>query len=120
MSAPAPPVRGVLVLDDDDVLLDMLAETLPAFGYDVWTASDGGEAVRLYREHRGRIDVVVLDIQVPGMDGPATLRELRRLDPAVRAVFMTWDTAGQENAFVVKPFHPADVARKLRLLLEHA
>ena len=118
---------GVLVLDDDTILLDMLTETLPALGFTVHTASDGGDAIRLYGRNRGTIDVVLLDVHVPGLGGPETLMRLRQIHRDVRAVFMTWDTEGYEGerlralgavGMVCKPFHPEDVARKLSLALE--
>jgi CheY-like chemotaxis protein len=118
---------GVLVLDDDTILLDMLTETLPALGFTVRTAFDGAEAIRLFRQHRGTIDVVLLDVHVPGLGGPETLLRLRQIHRGVRAVFMTWDTEGYEGerlralgavGLVSKPFHPEDVARKLSLALE--
>jgi CheY-like chemotaxis protein len=54
-----------------------------------WPAADGLEAVDLYRRHRDEIAAVVLDVHMPGLDGPATLRALRALDPGVGCVFMT-------------------------------
>jgi CheY-like chemotaxis protein len=67
----------------------MLGFALPRFGLAVWLAAGGEEALRLYREHRKGIDVVLLDVQMAGMDGPQTFAALREWDPAVRVVFMT-------------------------------
>ena len=58
-------------------------------GLAVWLAADGPEAVELYRGHRDTIDVVLLDVQMPGLDGPATLTALREFDPGVLCCFMT-------------------------------
>jgi CheY-like chemotaxis protein len=58
-------------------------------GFRVWAASDGREAVRLFRLHRDRIAVVLLDVEMPNMDGPQTLDRLRELDPTVVACFMS-------------------------------
>jgi CheY-like chemotaxis protein len=83
---------GVLVVEDHADVRQLLGVALPRFGLPVWLASGGREAVRLYREHRPKIRVVLLDVRMPEMDGPQTLIALRELDPAVRVVFMSGNT----------------------------
>jgi CheY-like chemotaxis protein len=83
---------GVLVVEDHADLRQLLGVALPQFGLPVWLAGGGREAVRLYREHRPEIGVVLLDVRMPDLDGPETLAALRELDPAVRVVFMTGNT----------------------------
>lgn len=83
--------RGVLVVDDEPAVRGLLEAALRAFGWTVWVAGDGPAAVALYEEHRAAIDVVLLDVRMPGLDGPDTLTALRGLDADVRAVFMTGD-----------------------------
>jgi CheY-like chemotaxis protein len=80
---------GVLVVEDHADVRQLLGIALPRFGLPVWLAAGGREAVRLYREHRPEIGVVLLDVRMPDLDGPETLAALRELDPAVRVVFMT-------------------------------
>jgi CheY-like chemotaxis protein len=55
----------------------------------VWFAEHGGRAVELYRLLHHEIDLILLDVQMPGLDGPATLRALKEVDPGVRCCFMT-------------------------------
>ena len=86
---PGPTGPGVLVVEDHADLRQLLGVALPQFGLPVWLAGGGREAVRLYREHRPEIGVVLLDVRMPDLDGPETLAALRELDPAVRVVFMT-------------------------------
>jgi DNA-binding response OmpR family regulator len=96
-------------------------------GFDVWLASDGREAIPLYRTHRESIAVVLLDVHMPGLDGPATLDALRRLNPEVLVCFMSGDTGDydpqellQRGAarFIAKPFHINQLAYDLRLLMQ--
>jgi DNA-binding response OmpR family regulator len=79
----------VLVVDDDPTILHLLGLALPAHGLTVRSADNGTAAVSLYREHRASIDVVLLDVQMPGLDGPHTLAALREIDPDVRCCFMS-------------------------------
>ncbi len=82
----------VLVVDDEPAILALLAEVLGRAGFVVVTAGGGEEAVAAYR--RGRIDLVLLDVRMAPWNGPWTLCELRRLDPRVRAAFMSGDAGG--------------------------
>ena len=68
---------GVLVVDDEHLVRALLQLGLERDGFEVWSASNGREAIDLYREHRERIAAVLLDVRMPGLDGPATLGALR-------------------------------------------
>lgn len=71
----------VLVIDDEPIVRQMAAEVLRGNGYKVVTAEGGMEALRYMDELRGRIDLVLLDMIMPTMDGEATFKALRRIDP---------------------------------------
>jgi CheY-like chemotaxis protein len=58
-------------------------------GLTVWSAANGPEAVELYQRHRDSISLVLLDVNMGGFNGPCTLAALRRINPAVRAAFVT-------------------------------
>jgi two-component system cell cycle sensor histidine kinase/response regulator CckA len=87
-AVPVPRGRGelVLVVDDEAPIRAVCRRTLEAFGYRVIAASDGAEGVALYAEHRRDIAVVLLDMMMPIMDGPATARAMLRMNPNVRIV----------------------------------
>jgi two-component system, cell cycle sensor histidine kinase and response regulator CckA len=76
----------ILVVDDEAAILEITKETLETFNYRVLTAADGSEALALYREHWREISVVVTDVIMPVMDGPALVGELRTIRPEVRIV----------------------------------
>jgi CheY-like chemotaxis protein len=78
--------------DDEPAVLAMLDIALRSHGFAVRRAAGGEAAVRLYREHRGTVDVVLLDVRMPGLDGPHTLAVLQEIVPGVRCVFMSGDT----------------------------
>jgi CheY-like chemotaxis protein len=129
-AADSQPVReavGVLVVDDDHLVRSMIQLGLERDGFEVWTAATGRDAIRLYRTHRERIGVVLLDVRMPDLDGPATLDALRSLNPDVRVCFMSGHMGAydpeelrQRGAVhaIAKPFRLNELARLLRLLTE--
>ncbi len=107
----------VLVVDDDPGVRALLIGMLARLGYAVLAAADGAEGVELYRRHAAEVDLVLLDVRMPEMDGPAALAELRRLNPGVTCCFMTGDPARAAGdlaalgarAVLTKPFTAADL-----------
>ena len=77
----------ILVVDDEADILNMLSGSLEDEGYEVWTAGDGVEAMRLVRAHHP--DIIFLDIWLPGMDGIETLRAIKEFDADIEVVIMT-------------------------------
>ena len=86
-----PRAYGILVVDDEHHLRGVLGHSMRRQGFAVWLAADGHEALALYRRHRAAIDVVLLDVHMPGPDGPRTLAALRGLNPQLRCWFMSGD-----------------------------
>ncbi|HKJ02303.1 MAG TPA: response regulator, partial [Longimicrobiales bacterium] len=78
----------VLFVDDEDRFRTALTRRLRARGYDVVDVDNGEEAVRRVRAD-AQIDIAVLDLKMPGMDGIQTLREMRAFNPAIQAVMLT-------------------------------
>ena len=114
---------GVLVADDDHLVRVMVQLGLERDGFDVWLAADGREAVDLYGKHREAIAVVLLDVRMPGLDGPQTLDALRQLNPHVRACFMSGDLGGYDPEelrrrgavhLLTKPFLLDELVKLLR------
>ena len=120
------PVR-VLVVDDEASLSELLSMALRYEGWDIRTAADGGEALRVAREFRP--DVVVLDVMLPDMDGLTVLRRMRAEVSDVPTLFLTAKdavadrvaglTAGGDD-YVTKPFSLEEVVARLRSLVRRS
>jgi len=76
----------ILVVDDEESIREITRATLETFGYNVLTASDGTEALALYADKKNEIAVVLTDMVMPFMDGPATIRALQRMNPKVKII----------------------------------
>jgi PAS domain S-box-containing protein len=92
---PAPSRRAhsdsglVLVVDDQEMVRRALRTALEMLGHEVLLASDGVQAIEIFRERHAQIRVVVLDVSMPNLDGRGALRELRQIDPHVRVLITT-------------------------------
>ncbi len=120
-----PRLCGVLIADDEGGLRGVLGVALRQEGFAVWLAASGREALDLYRSHREAIDMVLLDVLMPGLDGPETLAALQELNPQIRCCFMSGDLGGFTGgglrhlgaaAVLQKPFLLTEVAQVLRQL----
>ena len=116
-------MADILLVEDDADVRRFLELFLSRASFRVRPAQSGEQALGLYAEHRGTIDLVLLDVRMPGLDGPQTLAALREVAPRVRCCFMTGDPGGYTEeglralgraAVVRKPFRLADVAGPLR------
>ena len=77
---------SILLVDDEETLRALGSRILSTMGFTVHTAVDGMDALRIYREHSGNIDLVLLDMTMPHMDGIETSRQLRQLDEKIKIV----------------------------------
>src|SRR5258707_982092 len=123
MSQESPRAYGILVVDDEGAIRSVLNDGMRQKGFSVWVAASGKEALDLYRRHFKAIDVILLDVRMPGLDGPQTLAALRELSPEIRACFMTGELGeyteeglcgmGEAAAVFLKPFHLAQLGQSL-------
>lgn len=116
---------GVLVVDDEAYMRSFLQVALEHQGFDVCLAASGWEAVELYRRHRDRITVALLDVRMPGLNGPETVEALREINPQLRYAFMTGNAGNDQTGqwleqsgapVLAKPFRLEKVTRVLRRL----
>jgi DNA-binding response OmpR family regulator len=126
-----PPRRAtigrVLVVDDDALILAMTERTLRHHGFEIITAADGPTAVQIYREEGHAIDLVVLDVTMPEMNGMETCVALYELDANLRVIFSSgYDPEAAETsqlpdcvrAFVQKPYRPSELAAVMQALID--
>ena len=87
---PVPKGRGrVLVVDDEAIVLRAVSRLLQSLGYEVTTAVSGKAAIDFFEEEHTQIDLVLLDLSMPRMDGLRCLSRLRQIEPAVCVVICT-------------------------------
>ena len=117
----------VLVVDDEASILTITRQTLEAFGYRVRTATDGAEAVAVYARHQSEIAVVLTDMMMPIMDGPATIHALLRINPAIKIVAASGLNANGGVAkasgagikhFLAKPYTAGTLLKIIRTILD--
>jgi len=124
-----PPGNGelILVVDDEESIREITRGTLETFGYRVLTANDGTEALALYVDHKDEIAVVLTDMMMPFMDGPATIRALRKINPAIRIVAASGLAAGHKpgeaslegvSMFLSKPYTAEKLLKALADILK--
>jgi CheY-like chemotaxis protein len=82
----------ILVVDDVVAIGMMLDLALSQDGFAVRLATTGNEAIELYRKHHDEIALVLMDVQMSGMDGPATLATLQQINPELKCCFMSGST----------------------------
>jgi PAS domain S-box-containing protein len=116
----------ILVVDDDASVRSVAAAILTKQGYTVLAASSSEEALRLAASH-GTIDLLVTDVVMPGLNGPALARQLRAAYPEMKVLFISGyaDSAMVHNAllepssrYLQKPLTMSSFARRVRVLLD--
>ncbi len=116
--------RGsILLVEDEDGVRGIAAQLLAACGYQVIEASDGEKALEIIKEHSGTIDLLISDVVMPGMDGPALLREARPWLSKTRVMFISGyaerdlaKTLEDDRAisFLPKPFTLKQLAERVK------
>ena len=76
----------VLLVDDEESVLNISKEMLSDFGFETITASDGKEALEIFKQQHNQIRFVLMDLTMPKMDGEEAFREFRRIDPTVKVI----------------------------------
>jgi len=126
---PDPQGACVLVVDDEDGVRNILADILESAGYTVLRASDGQEAIDVFRREGDRIDCVLLDLSMPKLDGEEAFRELRKLRSDVRVILITgyteqgsFDRLRETGfaGFVKKPASMPDLLAKVAEVLNRS
>ena len=117
----------ILLVDDEDQIRDVALKTLKKFGYDVLTASNGEEALKVYSAAYRDIDLVVLDIGMPGMGGHRCFQELIQINPEANIIIASgYAPTGQlkktlmtaSAGYLGKPYQLTDFLDKIRTVLD--
>jgi two-component system cell cycle sensor histidine kinase/response regulator CckA len=126
------PRRGsetILLAEDHDGLRQSAQEMLQALGYRVLLAANGTEAIQLFKANSKQVDLVVLDVVMPGLSGPDTLSQMASIRPDLKVVFTTGYTSEAASlttlidrgaGFLQKPYGQRSIGLKIRDVLDQA
>ena len=119
----------ILVVDDEKPILESARAILEQFGYSVVTAAQGETAIEKYKQSGGAIDMIILDLNMPGMGGRACLKQLIDIDPDAKILISSGYTADGQvkearaagaRAFLGKPYHLHELLTTIRDVLDRA
>jgi two-component system, cell cycle sensor histidine kinase and response regulator CckA len=117
----------ILLIEDNESILDAVERMLQHFGYTVITASNGEQALKLYRAQKESIDLVILTLNMPGMGGFKCLERLREIKPALKTIVTSGYTSaanletvhnGDNTVFVEKPYQLKELLRTIREIMD--
>jgi PAS domain S-box-containing protein len=116
----------VLLVEDESAVREIVRMVLRNHGYTVISAANAGEALLACEQHEGNIDLLLSDVVMPRMNGPALAKRLAPMRPEMRVLYMSGYTEGhfidqaleRGVAFLQKPIRPEILARKVRDVLD--
>ncbi|OEU67498.1 MAG: hypothetical protein BBJ57_04655 [Desulfobacterales bacterium PC51MH44] len=117
----------VLLVDDEDMIIDVGSKILKSLGYRTLTAKDGEEAIEVYQANKSKIDMVILDVIMPGIGGGETYDRLKKINPKVKVLLSSGYSLDEQateimdrgcNGFIQKPFLIKQLSQKIRDILD--
>ncbi len=125
---PAKPTgkETILLVDDEITVLETTGELISMFGYNVYPVGSGQEAIATFMEKQAQIDLVILDMIMPGISGSTTFDRLREINPEVRVLLSSgYSLDGQARnimdrgckGFIQKPFTMNELSQKIKKAL---
>jgi PAS domain S-box-containing protein len=118
----------ILLIDDEEMILDVGKALLQKLGYQVLVAASGRKGLEIYRQNPAKIDLIILDMIMPEMNGGETYERLREIDPRVKVLLSsgyTMDGVANDilkqgpHCFIQKPFDIKKLSRKVRKALQN-
>jgi len=119
--------KAILLVDDEESILEFGKAILEHFGFSTMTAPNGEKALEIFKQAKGKIDMVVLDVNMPGIGGYECLKGLILLDPGVKVVVTSGYSSSRDVqemlqmgavGFIAKPFRFEEFVKKLKQFLE--
>lgn len=116
----------VLVVDDEATIRDITKTSLETFNYTALVANDGIDAIAMYAEHKDKVSVVLMDMMMPNMAGPAAISILRRMNPSVKIIAVSGLSSSDKvraameagvSAFLSKPYTAQELLKTLDTVL---
>ena len=119
-------METVLLVDDEEIVLGVGKQMLERLGYSVITAGSGQEAVDVYENNRELVDLVLLDMVMPGMEAGDTYDKLKAINPAIKVMLSSGYNLDHKasaildrgcNGFIQKPFNMKILKEKIGEIL---
>jgi CheY-like chemotaxis protein len=119
--------EAILLVDDEDVVINVSRMLLEALGYKVFMARSGQDAIELYKAKREEVDLVIMDMIMPGMSGENAIDLLKTMNPEVKVILSSgYSLDGQATrimergcqGFIQKPFSAREISQKIREALD--
>jgi two-component system cell cycle sensor histidine kinase/response regulator CckA len=111
----------ILLVEDEPAIRRLMALALTRAGYSVLEAPNGHEALGIFREQAGTIDLAIVDMRLPAIGGRELIERLREQQPALKVVAISGyppDTPLNRSAFLAKPFLKEDLLQTVRAILD--
>jgi DNA-binding NtrC family response regulator len=120
--------RTVLIVDDEEVVLDVEGLMLKKMGFNILKANSSAKACHLYKNKKDDIDLVILDMIMPGDNGAVTYKKLKTINPGIKVLISSgfWKDLNVrailkdgKSSFIQKPFKYAEFNRKINSILSN-
>jgi CheY-like chemotaxis protein len=117
----------ILLVDDENIIVEVTQEILEELGYRVLIARNGEEAVEIYGRDKGKIDLVILDMIMPGIGGGEVYDRLKEMNPGVKVILSSGYSINGEamdildrgvRVFLQKPFTATELSGRIREVLD--
>ncbi len=121
--------ENILLVDDENLIIEVGKHMLEKLGYVVFTSENGEEAIQIYQENKEKIDLVILDMIMPGMNGEKVFDRLKEINPKIKVLLSSgYSVNGQAThilekgckGFIQKPFDLHTLSQKMREVLDKA
>ncbi len=122
-------IETILIAEDDLQVRELSKKVLGKFGYTVLEAGDGSDAIKIFNDHKDKIQLLILDVIMPKKNGKECYNEIKKIKPDIQAIFISGYSAnmlyqkgllekGMELIF--KPISPIELLRKVRQILDRS
>ena len=118
----------VLIIEDEDMMLETLKNLVEHLGFDVITAVDGNEGIKLFKQKKEIIKLIIIDMEMPGKNGLETLVALQKIDPNVKVIISSGYASDEKinsaidkgaRSFLKKPYRLKDLSKIINKTLEN-
>lgn len=119
----------ILLVDDEEGIISVGEKLLKRLGYRTLPAKNGYQAMETVKKNMGKIDLIILDMIMPGLGGAETFNQLRKIDPEIKVLLSSGYSLNDQaarileqgcNGFIQKPFHLKELSYKIRTILDQS